>query len=398
MSVINQMLKDLDERQKNATSSNEYSSNLVVKSSNKNVFFIFIAILLVVNVLGIAIWQLYQENQTLKIDKAASESAAEQAAVSLTAIVNEKANADSSTQILVEEKLVEEKLAEPTLTESKLHKQELHKQELVTDADNQGVTPNNQRVSAKTPAQENLPANAVQSVALTDSEKVANIEDNTTPHTTQQTAASTNVAGEPAVPQLTISRKQLSAEQLAKQKIAQAERALQNNELANAEQLFEEVLLVLPEHKVARKQLAALWFGRKSYQAALNLLSQGIALTPDDSEYRLMKARIYLIQGQRQAAVNTLKALADLADVEYQALLATNAQQTKQYQLAIDAFNILVKLQPTVGRWWLGLAVALDSDGQFTQAAIAYNKVKESDGLSESAQQFARQRLQELGE
>ncbi len=394
MSVINQMLKDLDERQKNATSSNEYSSNLVVKSSNKNVFFIFIAILLVVNVLGIAIWQLYQENQTLKIDKAASESTAEQAAVSLTAIVNEKANADSSTQILVEEKLVEEKLAEPTLTESKLHKQELHKQELVTDADNQGVTPNNQRVSAKTPAQENLPANAVQSVALTDSEKVANIEDNTT----QQTAASTNVAVEPSAPQLTISRKQLSAEQLAKQKIAQAERALQNNELANAEQLFEEVLLVLPEHKVARKQLAALWFGRKSYQAALNLLSQGIALTPDDSEYRLMKARIYLIQGQRQAAVNTLKALADLADVEYQALLATNAQQTKQYQLAIDAFNILIKLQPTVGRWWLGLAVALDSDGQFTQAAIAYNKVKESDGLSESAQQFARQRLQELGE
>ena len=94
-------------------------------------------------------------------------------------------------------------------------------------------------------------------------------------------------------PSLTISRRKMSPQELAKQKFTQAEQAVLSDNINQAEQLLEEILLLEPNHKAARKQLAALWFGRQSYQAALNLLSQGIALSPQDSEYHLMQARIY---------------------------------------------------------------------------------------------------------
>jgi MSHA biogenesis protein MshN len=127
------------------------------------------------------------------------------------------------------------------------------------------------------------------------------------------------------------------------------------------------------------------------------LLSQGIAITPTNSEYRLMKARIYIALNQQQRALDTLLELANTNEVEYQGLLATTAQQLKHYQHTIDAYNQLTQLQPSVGRWWLGLAVAYDSDGQFIEAAGTYRRAIALANLSESARQFSRQRLEQLG-
>jgi len=159
--------------------------------------------------------------------------------------------------------------------------------------------------------------------------------------------------------------------------------------------------LVMPEHKSARKQLAALWFGRQSYTDALNLLSQGINLSPNDSELRVMKARIYLQQSRIQPAFVTLNGMPkanDVVNVEYQSLRATTAQQLNEFSFAAEAYQILVEIEPSAGRWWLGLAVALDSNGEFKQASIAYQTALNRTGLSGSAETFARQRILELGE
>jgi len=203
----------------------------------------------------------------------------------------------------------------------------------------------------------------------------------------------------PEIPaSLSISRRQMSPQDLAQQKYSRAEQAILDEKIIQAEQLFEEILLLQPNHKAARKQLAALWFGRQSYQPALNLLSQGIALTPQDSEYRLMKARIYLNQGQTERALQTLLVLADYPNIEYQALLANTAQQQGQFVSAIMAYQQLVNLQGIKGRWWLGLAIAFDSNSQFLKAAQAYQMAISQQNLSPSSAEFAQKRLVELGE
>ena len=197
---------------------------------------------------------------------------------------------------------------------------------------------------------------------------------------------------------MSVSRRNFTSKELVEQKLDRAEKAVNSNEITEAEQLFEEVLIINPAHKQARKKLAALWFGRQSFQQAVNLLSQGIALDNQDDELRLMKARIHLKQGQLEAAYNTLKPLAFIEQEEYQVMLANIAQQIEQYQGAIDAYQVLIKMQPYSGRWHLGLAIVYDKNSQFLLAVNEYALALTKTDLSASSAKFARQRMQALGE
>ena len=197
---------------------------------------------------------------------------------------------------------------------------------------------------------------------------------------------------------MSISRRQLSPERLSQQKIDRAELAINNHEIEKAEKLFEEVLLISPAHKSARKQLAALWFGRQLYQAAINILSRGIELHPQDIDFRLMKARILLSQKNTAQAFNVLNGLAQAKNVEYQVLLANTSQLLKLNENTILAYEELVALENHKGKWWLGLAISLDRNSEFDKAKTAYNNALIKYDLSDGSAEFIRQRLTELGE
>jgi len=205
-------------------------------------------------------------------------------------------------------------------------------------------------------------------------------------------------ASRPAKASISVSRRQLTTAQFAKQKMKQAEQALSANNTAKAEKLFEEILMLQPDNKAARKQLAALWFGRKAYQEALNVLAQGIALDPQYSEFRLMQARIYLTQGYSEQAYQVLQGLPFTHNVEYLATQASVAQQLTKYPQAISAYQQLIKLQPNEARWWLGLAVVYDLTNDYSLALPAYQSALAQGNLSASSVDFVQQRMQELRE
>jgi MSHA biogenesis protein MshN len=202
----------------------------------------------------------------------------------------------------------------------------------------------------------------------------------------------------PTESKMSVSRRQLTPTELVAQKLVRAEKAIKNNNIIQAEQLFEEVLIVEPNHKQARKKLAALWFGRKSYQQATNLLSRGISLDRNDEELRMLKARIHLQQGQHQAAYNTLKPLSMLKQQDYQVMLANVSQQIEQYKSAIQAYKILIDMQAYSGRWHLGLAIVYDKNSQFSLAASEYELALTKSDLSVASAEFAQQRMNALGE
>jgi MSHA biogenesis protein MshN len=158
------------------------------------------------------------------------------------------------------------------------------------------------------------------------------------------------------------------------------------------------VVIIKPSDSQTRKKLAALWFGRQAYQDAVNLLSQGIALNGKDSSLREMKARIHLKQGQSMAALNTLKPLAQLKDEQYQIMLANTAQQAQQNKVAVEAYKVLITMQPETGRWYLGLAVLHDKSSQFNLAGVAYNQALTKNDLSVASVNFVEQRIQAIGQ
>lgn len=206
------------------------------------------------------------------------------------------------------------------------------------------------------------------------------------------------VITEPQQPELSIEAVSLTEKELANKKYKQAERAIKDTRVDLAEKLLEEAIILLPTHIEARKQLAALWYGRQANQQALNVLAQGIVLLPDNEEFRIMQARVYAVTGKFNRAYQVLSVLDNSLNSEYQQALANMASQSQQFKAAIKAYQKLLALYPEQGKWWLGLAIALDSDSQYQQANLAYRKALKSGHISESSVAFVKQRIVELGE
>lgn len=385
MSVINQMLKDLDKRQSDQHVTASHGLPQQASYPTGKLILIIIAVVLILNVVGIFGWQLYNENQQLRL-QSQQAPAPQKVTVNTADAVKNKITPATDAQ----------KQA-PVSTTTAINQAIVKSETLLSPAQSSVPMTRDPEASANSNALEKSSENTRASTGLADRKVTAaiavpvEVEKNVTQaeqiHTVEQ-----------AKPSLTISRRQLSPQALAANKITQAEQAMERNDIAKAESLFEEVLLVMPSHETARKQLAALWYGKRHYQDAVNLLSQGIALAPKAEEMRLMSARIYYEQGQARQALNILSPVKQSSNSELQALLANAAAELNEHESAIEAFEKLMSLEPNVGRWWLGAAVSLDSLGKFVPARDAYTQAIACNNLSHSAMQFARQRLIELGE
>lgn len=395
MSVINQMLKDLDKRQ--GEQNIETSTTLPATTKNSNVKFTLSIILVIVliNIAGIYAWQLYSENQQLKIQAKHNQ--------------NIKLESNFTDQSFKQDEVIADKPGQALAVKPTVEKVEksIDKSQQIIAAKTATVinTQNSEKIKISTQKpsseQENTAAAYVEIEKDTSNNQLPTLESIENRNVTAakpKNEETLEVSVTKPKPRLSISRTQLSPQALAEKKITEAEQAMEVNELGKAESLFEEVLLLLPNHETARKQLAALWYGKKAYQDAINLLSQGIALAPRAEEMRLMSARIYFEQGQAQRALDILNPVNNSQSIELQALLANVAAQLNDHKSASSAYQKLLTLERSVGRWWLGLAVSLDSQGQFKQASNAYNQAIATGNLSSNTMQFARQRLLELGE
>ena len=370
------MLKDLDERKPEQAMSGPANQVVQTHENKKSTLLLVVIALVVLNVLGWFVWQIYSENQTLK----ASQN-------------------QPQPQVSGAKKPVTEKTSEPVVLNNDTSNDDtMSTVQKTVQQPAQTVVEQEVPVESKPEVKSSSHTEQTSQEVVTASKAVAKPVANVNESKAQASPEVKTPPVEQVKPTMTVARKQLSPQQLIERKTEQAEKAIANNELAKAEQLYEDVLLIDQDQHEIRKQLAALWFGRKAYQAALNLLQQGSALDYNNSDFRLMKARIYLTTGQAMNALNELLVLKDVNNVEYQAMIASTAQQLEQYPVSISAYQRLTSLQPNDGRWWLGLAIAHDASSAFELAKNAYKNAISLAGISDSSMAFARQRLQELGE
>lgn len=363
MSVINQMLKDLDQR------APEQGQEVVTaaapqKPATLKIVLMSVVVLLTLNALGFYIWHLQEP-------------------VAKSVKLQEHGQLQERSQPL---KAQDQQLPVPSPEPNIKHQEQKPSQGMSNKEDAAQTL----SLPSLLPSQTN--ENAKSSLKAVESVETAKVSE----------VVKTPIAAEhikaAAPAKMSVSRRQLTSTELVAQKLDSAEKALNLDKITRAEQLFEEILIIEPKNKQARKKLAALWFGRKSYQQALNLLSQGIAIDKKDGQLRLLKARMHLQKGQYKAAYNTLIPLASFENEEYQVTLANVAQQIEQYSSAVSAYQVLIKMQPYSGRWHLGLAIVYDKNSQFSLAINEYALALTKTDLSASSAKFAQQRMQALGE
>lgn len=406
------MLKELEQRQGEQSSGSSQAAattQLQNKSSLKVTITIVIIVILLLNVIGLYIWELYTENETLKRGVTQSKPQNTKILKRSAPIINKAYENQKNEKVAGShsEKILEEK-KENDITQVEMN---IQRSELIGMLDRDSVEQDNKKeipVNSATSIedQSKLAVSALQTNNTVATPTVKSIakpipetSDNSPYQPKRESVLNTGLVNQ-EVPKssLSISRSKPSAESIVKKSLEKAERAILDNEIPKAEQLFEDILLIQPEHKGARKQLSALWFGRKLFQPALNLLSKGIELYPTDVDFRLMKARVLLSQNYNKEAFYVLNGYATAQHAQYQALLATTAESLGNVKSVILAYKQLVNIEEYKGKWWLGLAVALDRDSQFVEAKVAYETALSKGNLSSNSAQFVRQRMTELGE
>ncbi|MGZ9899632.1 tetratricopeptide repeat protein [Shewanella gaetbuli] len=211
---------------------------------------------------------------------------------------------------------------------------------------------------------------------------------------------SSTVNSQPNTGSMTVTEVKMSKEQLAQAQFTKAQMAENAGQLDNAAGLYLEAVLLKPDLHEARKQLAGIYLQQNNFNTAIRLLESGISLFPEHWEFYLLKANVEASFQEYDAALTSLSNMGnDSAFIKEKHILqAELAQKVGDYTLAVESYRMVLIYESTRGKWWLGLAYALDSEQQYVQATRAYRSALSYGGLSDSAVAFIEKRLAQLGE
>ena len=125
------------------------------------------------------------------------------------------------------------------------------------------------------------------------------------------------------------------------------------------------------------------------------LLNAQISRSP---KLRQIKARWYAAQGRHHLAITTLNS--NLPSVEefpdYYVLLAAYYQRYGSAADASETYALLVDYNENIADWWAGLGLASDRNRQPEKAIFAYRQALELSGLSPELMNFVKPRLKQL--
>lgn len=384
MSVINQMLKDLEQRQPGSDGAAVY----VAPARQQGWWMLVLTLLctLALAILGWRTWIYWQQSQrtaqpTVQLTTQLAPASQTQPASSATEVVAAPAEPQGAASGAVA--LDAAPVAAVTRTsapaggaEGASATEALADQAPASEA--QAETPPEDEV---TPSDEELQPDLYAELAA------------------EQEAAPQEVAAAPRKPGvLKIETVDLSEPELAALAERKATTAMAKGQMREAQDNYYQVLVHDPHNQGAREQLAGLLYGEGRLAEASQVLEEGLRLDPAQADLRLLLARVAISGGDRQKALDWLTGYQpDLAaNLDYYATWAGLAQELGQPAQASELYVKLLRQQPDQGRWWLGLGVAEDGQGHRQRALDAYGNAQLHGNLGEASTRWLEQRIAEL--
>ncbi len=183
--------------------------------------------------------------------------------------------------------------------------------------------------------------------------------------------------------------------QLAERSYQEAVEALQNGRIAEAQQGLREALAQQPRHHPSRELLAEIYLRNGQTGEAENLLAAGAMLDPRYTLFSKLHARLLVDRGDTSAALAVLedKAASAAQDAEYQAFLAALYQRMERHNDAIAIYRKVLASEPRQGVWWMGLGISLEATGQQPEALEAYRHAQATGNLAPAVLDFVKGRI-----
>lgn len=192
--------------------------------------------------------------------------------------------------------------------------------------------------------------------------------------------------------------KETTAQQRAESEYRQATVLQQQGRSNDAVLMLEQALKSDPQHAAARQLLIALLLESKRHEDAARWLQQGLSLDLNQPGLAIILARLQVEKGNVSLAIETLQRSLPHASerADYLAFLAALQQREGRHKEAADLYQRALKKNPQNALWWMGLGISLQADGRNAEALDAYNRAKSSPGLSADLVAFVEQKITHL--
>jgi|GEM_PF-791051 len=149
----------------------------------------------------------------------------------------------------------------------------------------------------------------------------------------------------------------------------------------------------------SRETYAKLLLNDGQLLAATNLLRSGLDLAPNHPGFKKVMARILLVSGEPEEAAEMLSRRAPpiSEDIEYHELLAGAQFASRDYEGSLISYTSLVQQDRNQGKFWYGFAASQDGLGNRQNARQGYNQAIQHD-LSPNIRRRIQERLTVLNQ
>jgi MSHA biogenesis protein MshN len=192
--------------------------------------------------------------------------------------------------------------------------------------------------------------------------------------------------------------RELTPAQLAENDYRAGASLLNQGRVAEAQERFAAALVHSASHSGARQALFGLLVQAKKTSEAEQLLSEGLRIDPKQPGFAMALARLQVDRDDSTAAMETLQNSVQFAGTspDYYAFLAALLQRQGRHAQAVEMYQAALALAPRSGVWLMGLGISLQALGRANDAQNAFKRARATDTLRGELQAFVDQRLKQL--
>lgn len=201
-----------------------------------------------------------------------------------------------------------------------------------------------------------------------------------------------------AKPQIDKRAQTLTPQQMAENDYREAANFLNQGRLAEAEDGFRRALQHNPAHIGARQGLFGLLLDARKNADAEHLLQDGLKLNPGQSGFAMALASLQFQRGDVAGAIETMQRSAPAAqgNPDYLARLAGLLQRQARHKEAIEYYQAALRLAPGSGVWLMGLGISQQALNRTAEAQDAFRRARATNSLNPELQAFVDQRLKQF--
>ena len=166
---------------------------------------------------------------------------------------------------------------------------------------------------------------------------------------------------------------------------------LNEGRVADAKEAFSAALNADQKHESARQALIALLLDQRQIDQARQLLQDGLAIHPGNAVFATSLARILIESRKYDGALKVLQgaSAAGASSAEYQALAGAAYQRLGNHRQATEAYQASLRIFPGSGSSWIGLAISLQALDHPLEAAEAFRRALATETLTPDLRGFA---------